>query len=228
MNTPLVSILIVTYNAEKTILWTLASIFNQTYKDYGFNISPRGISYGENVFFADNESYSTAAKAFKSFSSNSSARSNMLGYYEAVGISHISFDKLDFWVLIFASKSKNTDENDNNPVCGNRYVSLKVPLELIKSVQADYVAGARSVSVGKSVPTPYYTVSAKFSNSDADFISVRPATHNDDDCFLKFESGDNEFLKVENGRIIGLKAGTGTIYATYLDLTFSVPFKVTE
>ena len=34
MNTPLVSILIVTYNAEKTILWTLASIFNQTYKDY--------------------------------------------------------------------------------------------------------------------------------------------------------------------------------------------------
>lgn len=30
----LVSILIVTYNAEKTIHWTLASIFDQTYKDY--------------------------------------------------------------------------------------------------------------------------------------------------------------------------------------------------
>lgn len=31
---PLVSILIVTYNAEKTIWWTLASIFDQTYNDY--------------------------------------------------------------------------------------------------------------------------------------------------------------------------------------------------
>lgn len=201
---------------------------NQTYKDYGFNISPRGVLYGENVFFADNESYSTAAKAFKSFSSNSSAESNILGYYEAVGISHISFDKLDFWVLIFASNGKNTDENNDEPVCGDRYVSLKVPLELIKIVQADYVAGARSVSVSKSVPTPYYTVSAKFSSSDADFISIRPATDNDDDCFLKFESGDNEFVKIENSRIVGLKAGTGTIYATYLGLIVSVPFEVTE
>lgn len=31
---PLVSILIVTYNAEKTIWWTLASIFDQTYDNY--------------------------------------------------------------------------------------------------------------------------------------------------------------------------------------------------
>ena len=34
MENPLVSILIVTYNAEKTIWWTLASIFDQTYKNY--------------------------------------------------------------------------------------------------------------------------------------------------------------------------------------------------
>ena len=33
-NSPLVSILIVTYNAEKTIWWTLASIFDQTYENY--------------------------------------------------------------------------------------------------------------------------------------------------------------------------------------------------
>ena len=58
--------------------------------------------------------------------------------------------------------------------------------------------------------------------------SIHPATENDDDCFLKFESGDNEFVKVENGRVFGLKAGTGTIYATYLGLPVSVPFEVTE
>ena len=34
MENPLVSILIVTYNAEKTIWWTLTSIFDQTYKNY--------------------------------------------------------------------------------------------------------------------------------------------------------------------------------------------------
>ena len=200
----------------------------QTYADYGFNISPRGVLYGENIFFADRENYSTAEKAFKSFASNSSAKNNMLGYYEAVGISHITFDKLDFWVLIFASDSKNTYETNVQPVCGDRYVSLKVPLGLINSIQADYVAGEKNVSVGKNVPLPYYAVSAKFTNSEADFISIRPATENDDDCFLKFESGDNEFVKVENGRIWGLKAGTGTIYATYLGLPVSVPFEVTE
>ncbi len=201
---------------------------NQTYADYGFNISPRGVLYGSNVFFADGESYSTAEKAFKSFSSDSSAKNNMLGYYEAVGISHISFDKLDFWVLVYASDSKNTDESDSDPVCGDRYVSLKVPLDMIETISGTYMSGADTVSVGKSVSLPYYTASVHFKNSEADLISVRPATDYDDECFLKFESGDNEFVRIENGRITGLKAGTGTIYATYLGLTVSVPFEVVE
>ncbi len=200
----------------------------QSLADYGFNISPRGISYGENILFADNKKLSTTEKAFSKYLVDYSSRDNILGYYETIGISHITFDDLDFWVLLFSGTVKNTTEEDCQPVCGDRYVSLKVPLTLISRIQADYISGAKSISVGQSIPIPFYTASAKFLDSEVDLIPVRPATDNDDDCFLKFESGDNEYVKVENGYITGLNAGQGTIYATYLGFTVSVPFEVTE
>ncbi len=54
MENPLVSILIVTYNAEKTIGWTLASIFNQTYKNY-------------EILILDNNSTDKTIETIKSF-----------------------------------------------------------------------------------------------------------------------------------------------------------------
>jgi len=54
MENPLVSILIVTYNAEKTIGWTLASIFDQSYKNY-------------EILILDNNSNDKTIETIKSF-----------------------------------------------------------------------------------------------------------------------------------------------------------------
>lgn len=185
--------------------------------DYGFNTSPRGGFYAESILFGTEDSMQLN-DAFTLFCDTPIDRVNMLGYYNAMGVGHIrTADKTDFWVQIFANRTRN--DNYTTPVNSDMYISVNIPVSLAGSVSVKYELGNQTVGVGQTVATPYYIPSVKFSGSELEKpVSLAP---------LVFESDDG-YVKASDGKMTGLKAGSGTLIAHLLGKTYSYSITVSS
>ncbi len=188
-----------------------------TLGEYGFDISPRGEFYAEGILFGTEDSMQLN-EAFNLFCETPVDRLNMLGYYTAVGIGHIrTEDKMDFWVQIFATCSMN--DIYTAPVSSDMYINMKVPISIAGNVSVAYSSGSQTVGVGETVVAPYYTPSVKFSGSElAKPVALAP---------LVFESNDG-FVKASDGKMTGLKVGSGTLTAQLLGKTYNYSVTVSS
>ena len=222
------------YNLEKAAMQRAAEIairfdssshlrpdgagYLNTVAEYGFNVSPRGYFYSELITF--NDKGMTKDEAFSTFSPR--MNTYLLSDFYSAGISHITIDTTDFWVVILGDAPNNSSAV--SAVDGERFVSLNVPLSLLYDVEAVNVSGnSVSLTVGGEANMPQFIAKAKVANSVMDKICV--AEVNSFDGLLKFESAD-EYVKAENGKLYGLKSGTGYISTTVLGYTVTVPIVV--
>ncbi len=188
-----------------------------TVEEYGFDISPRGVLYGENILFGTEKSMELD-NAFGKLCDDENNRNVMLGYYTCVGIGHIKLedDKTDFWVQIFSDKGQNDTYED--PVDGQRVATVVVSSSKVASINVSYNSGEQSVAAGATVPVPNYTPIVKFTGSELDGdLTLLPLTFNSDDGYVR----------ATGSTMTGLKEGTGTISTDFLGRNFSYSIAVT-
>ncbi len=188
----------------------------KTVEKYGFDISPRGIMYGENIVFGTEDS-KVIDKAFQNLCDDEKTADIMLGYFRAIGIGHIRLDdKIDFWVQVYASEE--LDENYVAPLDGIGYATVNVPSSMVQLQGVNYKAGDMTVAAGDTIKTPDYVPVVNFTETKMK-EPVELAS-------LTFESDDG-IVKASGGTMTGIKGGTGTISATLLGKTYSYDITVT-
>jgi uncharacterized protein YkwD len=192
------------------------SKYLQAFGEKGFNISPRGVMYGENILFGT-ENTMPLDKAFPKFCEDAGLAENMTGYYSYVGVAHVKMeDKIDFWVQVYASKGKNT--NYVAPVDGLKEVTVRISPSMVESLDVTYSSGDHTVKAGETKSVPSYIPKVKIIGSELkDELILSP---------LVFESVDGN-VQASGGTMTGLKEGTGTITAKLLGRTFSYNVTVT-
>ena len=192
------------------------SKYTQALAEKGFNVSPRGVMYGENILFGT-ENTMPIDKAFPKFCEDAGLAENMTGYYTHVGVAHVKMeDKIDFWVQIYASKGKN--ENYVAPVDGLKEVTVRISPSMVESLDVTYSSGANTVRVGETKKVPSYIPKVKIIGSELkEELTLSP---------LVFESVDGN-VQASGGYMTGLSEGTGTITANLLGRTFSYNVTVT-
>lgn len=192
------------------------SKYLQAFGEKGFNISPRGVMYGENILFGT-ENTMPLDKAFPKFCEDAGLAENMTGYYSYVGVAHVKMeDKIDFWVQVYASKGKNT--NYVAPVDGLKEVTVRISPSMVESLDVTYSSGDHTVKAGETKSVPSYIPKVKIIGSELkDELILSP---------LVFESVDGN-VQASGGTMTGLKEGTGTITAKLLGRTFSYSVTVT-
>ena len=190
--------------------------YKQTLSDFGFNVSPRGILYGENILFGTQDSMKLDS-AFGMLSSDEDNRTQMLGNYTIFGIGHIKIEeKTDFWVQIFATRG--TPGAYTAPVDGETLVSVKIDPSIVSDASVEYVSGDNTVAVGSTVPVPVYSAKIRVIGSEME-EALELAS-------ISFESNDG-YVSASNGYMTGLQEGNGSISASFGGRTFSYGITVT-
>lgn len=187
-----------------------------TLSEFGFDTSPRGYMYGENILFGTEDTMKID-DAFAKLCEKEGTMKIMTGFYTAVGVGHIKMeDKTDFWVQVFADTQM--DDTYVDPYDGNKIVTVKVDPSLVESIKVDYTSGTSTVAVGETVDVPSYTPKVKFTGSELDKeLELTP---------LVFESVDS-YVQASGGKMTGLSAGTGTITAELFGTKYSYNITVT-
>ncbi len=189
--------------------------YKQTLADFGFDISPRNILYGENILFGTEDSMELE-NAFRLLCQDEGNKKTMLGFFTNVGIGHIKIeDKTDFWVQVFSDEGRN--HTYVAPLDGSQLVSVKVSSSNVDSISVDYASGDHSVAVGATVAVPSYIPKVKFVGSELDEELICAP--------LVFESNDG-YVSASGGYMTGLSAGTGTISASLFGRTYSYNISV--
>lgn len=193
------------------------SKYTQALAEKGFNVSPRGVMYGENILFGT-ENTMPLDKAFPKFCEDEGLVDVMLGYYSSVGVAHVKMeDKIDFWVQVYSSKGKN--ETYVAPVDGLKEVTVRISPSMVESMDVTYSSGDNTVSVGETKKVPSYIPKVKIIGSELkEELTLSP---------LVFESVDGN-VQASGGYMTGLSEGTGTITANLLGRTFSYNVTVTK
>ena len=191
--------------------------YKQTISEYGFNTADRsGWLYGECVVFTNQKNY-TLDDILNGFCEGESNLSQVLGYNEVVGLSHIILgEKSNFWVVVFCNKTKN--DTYTAPVDGTKTVSVNVNIDLVDDVKVNYISGATAVEVGETIDIPKYNATFKYLGSEYSEDFTIPS--------VTFNSTDS-YVKADGSNMTGLSAGTGKISTQLLGETFSFDITVT-
>ena len=166
--------------------------YQQTLAEYGFDITPRNILYGENILFGT-ENCMELDKAFQKLTEEEQTKKIMLGYFTSVGIGHIKMeDKTDFWVQVYSDEGRNYTYVA--PIDGTGMATIKVSSSLVESIKMEYTSGSQDVSVGSTVDVPKYTPVVKFLDSELKKeVELAP---------LVFESNDG-YVSATGGKMTG-------------------------
>lgn len=191
-------------------------LYEQTFRDFGFNISDRGILCAENILVGTDDTMGLN-EAFDQFCQDKKNRDIMLSESVMFGVSHIHMDdKTDFWVQVYVTEG--TPGSAAAPFDGVSVVSVKVNPALVEDVTVEYSSGDHTVSTGNVVSVPSYIPKIKVTGSELkDPLTLSP---------LVFESDDG-YVRASGGTMTGLKEGSGNITATLLGRAFSYGINVT-
>ena len=196
------------------------------FQEYGYNTSGDSeYVFGEIILFADNNKLQNMADAYARAIESTPLAKIVRGYFTSVAVSHVRVDNNDFWVLLFTD-APNRCPDATTAVNGEKYATVNVPLNSDSIVfTSDYVSGAKSVAVGSTVDAPVYKVNAYFPGGKLNKVGISTVARNAGDEYLVFNSS-NDCIKLENGKVTGVKTGTGTLSATYLGKTVDASISV--
>lgn len=191
-------------------------LYEQTFRDFGFNISDRGILCAENILVGTDDKMGLN-EAFDQFCQENKNREIMLSESVMFGVSHIHMDdKTDFWVQVYVTEG--TPASVTAPFDGVTTVSVKVNPALVEDVTVEYESGDHTVATGSIVSVPRYIPKITVTGCELkDPLTLSP---------LVFESNDG-YVRASGGTMTGLKVGSGNITATLFGRTFTYGINVT-
>lgn len=213
------------YALEKVAMQRAAEIavsFSHTRPDGTscFNAYPSGYGYkGENIAAG----YSTAKAVFVGWQetdddySGQGHRRNMLnGNFTAIGIGHVVYKGVHYWVQEFGNPvSSATDEGAND---SSASVQVEIAASQAGSLTASVSESSVSLKVGQEIAAPYADVTAVMPNGwPSSTLALSSA--------VDWSVDDPTVLQItDNQTLVGKKAGTTTLRATVLgeELTVAV------
>ncbi|MGM9637841.1 MAG: CAP domain-containing protein [Eubacteriales bacterium] len=192
---------------DGTSCWTA---YTGGYRSVGENIAA-GYATAEAVFEGwkeTNESYSGQGH-----------RRNMLNTgFTAIGIGHVVYNGVHYWVQEFRSPTSTaTDEGVNDSAAT---VKVNISASQASSLTAAVSESQISLSVGDEIAAPCANVTAVMTNGWPKNTFSLTST-------VDWSVGDSTILQVtDNQTLVGLKAGTTTLSATVLGETLTVAVTV--
>ena len=195
---------------DGTRCFTAFDEFGATYTNAGENIAI-GYTSAQAVFEAwreDNENYAGQGH-----------RRNMLSTMKSIGIAHVEYGGMDFWVQEFGTL-RNPDTTETTPVT-NATVDIRVASDSISSVTLDPVSPL-SLEVSKQVALP--TVSATLKTKET--WQYTPAVHVTVSPTWSVTSG-NAVEVGADGTLTARSVGTATLSADVLGQTVTCSVTVT-
>ena len=162
--------------------------------------------HGENIAAGQ----TTAASAFTSWREDDykyagqGHRRNMLeSNFAAVGIGHVTFNGIHYWVQNFGSSNSGTAAT--NPVNGARTVSVAIDDATISQKALKPSATSLAVTAGKSVALPSaslsLTVRDRWPSSPLTLAASNPV----------WTSSNSSVAAISGNTVVGKKAGTATL-----------------
>ena len=198
------------YRTDNTICFTAFEEFLYSGVNFGENITAGAASAsGANKLLReDDEKYAGQGH-----------RRNMLSSdYNVVGIGHVTYNSVDYWVELFA----NTDKIDNK-VTDALNESAEVPIKLSTALIGDV-----SISAGGDKVVAKYTKESELSDITVsvkvqdNFPGVKCAL----DVEKTFSVGDPDFAQLKDGKIIGTQLGETQLSVTALGKTEVFPLVI--
>ncbi|MCD8019748.1 MAG: leucine-rich repeat protein [Clostridiales bacterium] len=161
--------------------------------------------------------YSGVLEAWKETNEDYSGqghRRNMLGQsYTCIGIGHVYYNGYHFWVQEFGTSATNTVATTANNSTGTGTVEILLSNLTTLSVSASDC----EVSYNSTAALPNVTINIATANTWNGPCSVS----------TDYEwSADNEYISIQNGKIYGLKVGTGILTTTVLGKTVTASVNV--
>ncbi len=177
---------------------------------YGENIAA-GYNSAENVFIGWRED--------EDFYAGQGHRRNMLSdKFTYIGIGHVFYNNCHYWVQEFATEGSSALNSANDSLTE---VEIAVDTSNINGVGIVYVSGSQSVKEGETADIPVCIP----------LIEVYGGWPSGTKCRLvypvKFTSADEKYISLANGKMTGLKAGTGSIYCDVFGRECSLAIDVT-
>lgn len=186
-----------------------------------------GLSYSsvaENI--AAGTKYTTAEAVFegwketdKTYSGQGHRRNMLSSSVTAIGIGHVVYNGVHYWVQEFRSPTGSTKATTANDT------SDTVQIEVLKSnitdssIQSD--AESLTIPYGESVNTP--TITSKIRLNETWPSNLVPVILSYD-----WTAEDNQIVEISNGKITGLKAGTTNLTTAFsLNQTHTVTIPLT-
>ena len=171
-----------------------------------------GYSSAEAVF----EGWQETEKSY----SGQGHRRNMLGSnYVSIGIGHVTYQGIQYWVQEFSSKSSGGSLSEaNNSTAVEEIEVLTTKIQSVSLNKSEY-----SLTAGEKMSLEELKILAKIT----DFWSYRSDT-----CMLEnadtITTDDEEIASVENGILTAKSAGTTTLIVSALGQKLSIPVTVAK
>ncbi|MGN1165803.1 MAG: CAP domain-containing protein [Lachnospiraceae bacterium] len=170
--------------------------------------------------------YTTAESVFEGWKetndnySGQGHRRNMLSSrVTAIGIGHVVYKGVHYWVQEFRSPTGNTTETPANDTSDTVQVEVSKSTIENSSVQAD--VEALTIPCGESVNTP--TITSKILLTDTWPYSLSPVILSYD-----WAIEDSQIAEISNEKLTGLKVGTTNLTTSVsLDQTYTITVPVT-
>lgn len=146
-------------------------------------------------------------------------RRNMLGSFASVGIGHVTFNGIHYWVQNFGTSTSGTA--DTGTADGARTVSVAIDDTMISQKALKPSATSLTVTAGKSVALPSaslsLTVRDRWPSSPLTLAASNPV----------WTSSNSSVAAISGNTVVGKKAGTATltVKANGLQATVSVTVK---
>ncbi|MCD8004833.1 MAG: CAP domain-containing protein, partial [Oscillospiraceae bacterium] len=209
------------YELEAAAMQRAAEIalnFSHTRTD-GISCFTVGYSYGENIAVG----YPSAEAVFVGWQetdedySGQGHRRNMLGSYTAVGIGHVVYNGVHYWVQEFGYVSEEADPGAND---SETAVSVEVDTELLTSLSVSPAVSSLTFSPDSSIEVPDVSVTLQFTSAWPAMASTVSADQ------VVWTVEDTDIVSLTDGVLTGLQLGTTTLSALVLGQTVSVEVSV--
>ena len=186
--------------------------------DAGLN--GRWLNYGENIAMA-----TTGEQAFNLWLEEDQPyagqghRRNMLGAYNAVGIGHVYYNGVHYWVQEFAMLFPNYINTTPTPaVDGQQTVDVVVRNDKISDVLLTPQPDSLTLEVGETADLPELGIDLR--------MDLSPRKSNPVTAEVQWEAASDGIVELSEGKLTAKSVGTTNLTATVLGKSTTIPVTV--
>ena len=178
---------------------------------------------GENV----SAGIQSAEQTFKDWREDNAAdyngqghrRSMLSGEFNAVGIAHVRFNGLDYWIQEFG-KTEEPNEDSSNPVNGEAMIKINVK-NSDAEVSEIKIPQKITLREGETQTVPFATATMKLQETWPEMTFKATV-------FPSWLSEDSGILTSENDQLTGITQGSTTLRANALGKDLTIPVRIVD